>query len=269
MINSTKIVQAVAAAALAISWNAAHAQVLSDEGSAEADAFLDSFKELLEQQNSGSRRSASVPAIPSATNSGHGTVFTSLTYSNPRGGVDGGGGDGSAAVGFAIGDAATGVSLQFTANITGLDSPFAGDGYFTVQLSRQLDRFSNPTHIGFTVANVAGWGDSADNAETVSLQISQNIPGNIPIAWSAGIGSGVRSDKPVGDREGAFAGVGFGIADGLSVGASTNFDKINFGATYNIEQVPGLSISFSATDLTKRRGEVINSLTLGYSFSAF
>jgi len=269
MTKNTNIIKAVAAATLAISLNTAQAQVVSEEGSAEAEAFLNSFNGLLEEQVAGSSRNASVPAIPSAINSGHGTVFTSLTYSNPRSGIKEFGGDGSASVGFAVGDAADGVSLQFTANITGVDAPVAGDGYFTISLSHQLAFFKNATYIGLTAANLAGWGDSSSNDETVSIQMSQIIPGTVPIQWTVGVGTGVRDDKPSGDRDGGFAGVGFGVAEGFSVGASTNFDKVNLGATYNVHQVPGLSVSLSATDVSKRRGEMITSISLGYSFIAF
>lgn len=257
----------ISASALCLA-TASYGQSIVSGDTKEGNDLLEAFASIQAQGAQQNLRFASVPAIPSAMNSAHGTVFMSLTYANPRGGVAGAGGDGDAAIGFAVGNADDGVSFQVTANITGLE-PFADDGYLSVQASSAIDMFANPTYVGLTVANLAGWGGSAANDETASIQMTQNIAGDIPIQWTVGLGTGVRDDKASGDQFGGFAGVGFGVADGLSIGASTNFDKFNVGATYMVNQVPGLSLSLTSTDVAGRRGEPVTSVSVGYSFAAF
>lgn len=246
------------------------AQQISDTPTGDGAALIEALTAAIGETNQATRtRTASIPGIPSAINASHGTVFGSVSYSNPRGGVKGAGGDGAASIGVAVGDAADGISLQFTlvnASIKG----FGDDGYATIQLSKQLTGFTNPTYVGLTASNLAGWGSAKTNDESLSLQFTQTVQaGSMPLLYTVGYGSEVRTDKAQGDREGAFAGFGLGVADGWSVGASTNFDKVNIGASYDVPSVEGLSVSFSATDIAGKRGEPVFTLSVGYSFNAF
>jgi len=66
-----------------------------------------------------------------------GTAYGVLTYTNPRRGVSGQGGDGDLALGYVFGNPVTGLSVTTGVNITSLDG-FGDDGSVDISVARML-----------------------------------------------------------------------------------------------------------------------------------
>ena len=92
------------------------AQTTASEPTGDGQKLLSALL-VLSENSKPPMASPSVPSVPGTRVLSHGTAFTSLTYSTPRTGVKGAGGDGSAALGFALGDATETIGFQLTAKM--------------------------------------------------------------------------------------------------------------------------------------------------------
>lgn len=237
-----------------------------------ADTVVQAPSSTLPRTSSSSLSFPALFGIPTAVAPRRATIFSGLTYANPRGGVSGSGGDGDFSAGYSLGNPLDGIGLTLGLVVTGLD-PFGDAGSFSLTASRLLRAEGNSaTFAGASVSNLFAWGVNSDRSEMYSAYVSHLIGldiGTIEIPIQVTIGYGTdntaSSDGSGRLSDGVFAGVGVGLSEVLSVGLSGTRTQLNIGATLNL---PGLKLSptFGVFDVTDNTGRRQFSLSVGYSF---
>ncbi|MBM1223023.1 hypothetical protein JQU17_22745 [Ponticoccus sp. SC2-23] len=208
--------------------------------------------------------------VPSAVSPAPNTGFVGVSFSTPRGGIEGNGLDIESSVGYSFGNPLDAVGVTLSVNITGSD-PFGDAGSFSLSASRLLRaEGSSATFLGATVANLLDWGVAVDPIYSgyLSHLTSIELVGvEVPLQLVAGYGSDItRSTDGSGDiDDGIFAGVGLGVSENLSAGISVTTTQVNAGFSYSLPDIPvGATISIlDILDTTERRTFVAS---LGYSF---
>jgi len=212
-----------------------------------------------------------VAGAPSAVAPRAGAGFVGLTYATPRGGVSGAGGDGDLVAGYSIGSPIENVSLTFGMALTGLD-PLGDAGSLSLSGSRLVHVGSNSaTFLGATASNLAAWGPSSSRSEQYTAYASHIVAIDkgsleIPVQFVLGYGTdNTRGTNGVRISDGAFAGVGVGIAENVSASMSFTETQINVGASFNIPNT-SLSASLSVLDVTDNTERQQVTLSLAYGF---
>lgn len=265
MIRSrTKLGRVLPAAALAIaaSGSGAAAQV---SNSSEFQAYMESLIAAAKGQVS---KNVYLPGVNQAVTAPRGTVYGSLVYLTPRGGVAGAGGDASFSIGAGFGDAAQTVGVGVTANITGT-VPFGTDGDFSVKFSRQVN--SN-TFVGVAFNRLGGWGSNAGINPNGELLVTHfgNFGGGTPYVLSGGVGSAAFTTAQGGQTVGAFLGLGVGLTESIGIGASLKDQHLTVGMGIKVPSVKGLSFTADASNVNRGRGGGITySFGVHYAASVF
>ncbi|MEO8530738.1 MAG: hypothetical protein ABI459_05915 [Deltaproteobacteria bacterium] len=207
---------------------------------------------------------------PSAVAPRSGTAFFGLTYATPRGGVSGAGGDGDLVVGYSIGNPLENVSLTFGLAVTGLD-PLGDAGSLSLSASRLVRVGStSATFLGGTVSNLAAWGPNSDRSEQYTVYASHLVgidSGNveIPLQFILGYGTDNTVQSNGTTDDGAFAGVGMGVAKNMSVSMSFTETQLNVGAALSIPN-SSVSTSLSVLDVTDNTNRQQVALAVSYRF---
>lgn len=212
---------------------------------------------------------ASAVAAPS------GSAYVALTYVNPRGGVDGAGGDGDLSFGFAFGNPVSGVSGQVAVNVLSLTDDFADSGNLSVSFSRMLRAGGvSATFVSLAGGSLLGWGDAEDNDSTYTAALS-HIQAftlfngvELPVQFTIGYGSDTTlSDDGLGTPEpGLFAGIGAGVAENVSTSISATRTQLNMGMNFSLPQLPGAGVSLGVYDITNNTRRQQVSLGLSFAF---
>ena len=225
-------------------------------------------------------RVVGAPAITLSTPTGYGARFGQLfagvsvinrgRYNNNP--------DGSATVGFGLGDPRRAIGLDVAANVISLSDSngqdaFAGSGNVGFKLHRIL-----PGEIAVAVGweNALAWGDARNVDSSVYGVVSRAFPlqpnnyrNPMPLILSVGLGGGrFRSEQEIRNREGGlglFASAGLQLSPQFSLLANWTGQDLNVGASF----IPFLEIPFSLTlsaaDLTGSAGDGARfALGLGY-----
>lgn len=217
------------------------------------------------------RRFPSVFGAASAFPGPAGTGFVGLTYANPRGGIEGEGPDGDAGAGYTIGNPIENVSLTFGLAITSLEG-FGDSGSLSVNASRAVSLAPRSlTFVGFSASNLAAWGDAQDSPEAYAIYLShlrtiQTAGGEIPIMITGGYGDQIVIDDLGQVGEGAFVGLGVGVARNLSVSVSATETQLNTGISFGIPEIPRLSVSMGIFDVTNNIERRQFSMGVSYGF---
>jgi hypothetical protein len=211
--------------------------------------------------------------VASAVAAPAGAGFVAFSYVNPRGGVRGSDGDGDLAIGYTVGNPIDAVSATVSVNILGLQ-PFADSGNVSLSLSRLLRASGNSaTFIGLGAGNLLGWGAARNNAQSYTITASHLVGVStasgleIPLQISAGYGnqSTLSTDGLGTSGPGAYVGLGVGVTEALSLGASATRTQINMGFSLNVAEVPGLGLSLGVFDIANKTNR--QQLSLGASFA--
>ena len=182
----------------------------------------------------GVARYATLIGVPLAVGAPNGVGFVSLSGTTRRnpGSSDL---DGSAALGFGLGSAETGVGVQLSAHITSLTDAFGDSGYLAVKLSRRLDGGAVPTYVGVTIDHLARWGDAtlADAGVAVALTSFASLTAangqSYPLILSFGVGNKLRQIQT---EPGIFAGLGVGLTPSLGASIALYGDEVELGAAW-------------------------------------
>lgn len=236
-------------------------------------AVIASGAEALAQDASSAPPALAFPGsfgVPSAVSPGPNTGFVGVSFSTPRGGIEGNGPDIESSVGYSFGNPLDAVSVTVSVNVTGSD-PFGDAGSFSVSASRLLRAGgSSVTFLGATVANLLDWGVAVDptySAYLSHLTSIELVGSEVPVQLVAGYGSDItRSTDGSGDiDDGLFAGFGLGVSENLSAGISVTATQVNAGFSYSLPETPiGATISvLDILDTTDRRTFVAS---LSYNF---
>ncbi|WP_226778950.1 hypothetical protein [Oceaniglobus trochenteri] len=219
------------------------------------------------QQDGARPKNVTLLGIQSATVAPSGLAFASLSGTTDRVGP-GDDIDGSLALGFGLGNAQTGIGLQFTGQITSLTDSFADSGYFEIKASRQIVGGSTPTYLGLSVDG-GGFGDASgrDTGGKITLtsfRHAQFSEGGdyFPLMFTLGAGTNIRNNE---SDPGIFGGVGIGLTPNLGVSAAWSGEYVNVGASFRFDQAPNLEVATTLYDAFDQE----NSRRLGISVSYF
>lgn len=210
--------------------------------------------------------------VPSAVAPRPNSGFFGASYANPRGGVDGAGGDGDIVAGYTIGNPLTAISLTFGVALTGID-PLGDAGSFSISASRLLRAAgASATFLGLSVSNLGAWGVNEARSEMTSIYVSHLMGvksggAEIPMQFTIGYGTdNTRDSAGTGTLEdGVFAGFGIGLTQDISAGISATETQINIGATLSLPQIRS-SLTVGVLDATNNTDRQQISVSVGYGF---
>ena len=216
----------------------------------------------------------SVFGVSSAFPAPGGTVYGALTYTTPRGGVAGNGGDADISLGFGVGSPTKNVGLNFGVDITGTQ-PLGDAGSFSLSLSRALSvRSNSATLASISASQIGGFGTSkgvpVKYSVTVSHLTSLGAAGNeFPLMLSAGYATrNTFSKTAIGTlSDGFFVGAGVGVAKNLALSMSATQTQVNLGASTTIPGLKGVSVSLGVYDVTNSVQRRQTALTVSYAMS--
>lgn len=202
-------------------------------------------------QSQPAAKNVTLLGIQSATVAPHGLAFGVISLTNK--GVENASReeDGSLGFGVGVGNAQTGVGLQFSAQITSLSDDFADSGFLEVKAARQIVGGTTPTFIAASIDG-AGWGDSSDRDTggavmvTSLRQVRFSESGEFyPIMFTLGVGTNERNN---GDDPGFFGGLGIGLTPNVGISAAWGGDAVNLGASFRFDQVDNLGVTATLFD---------------------
>ncbi|WP_145109331.1 hypothetical protein ACN9JG_21045 (plasmid) [Cereibacter azotoformans] len=222
---------------------------------------------LLQALDAASRPSANVTmqGIGSGTVAPGGTIFGSISGTDKR--VDTGGDDvdGSLSFGAGFGDAATGIGMQASLNVTSVeDRDFGDSGFLSLKFGRRIGDPDLNLHAAIGFDNVATWGDASDNSveTTVALTKFGRLGGSWgkPYMVTLGVGSHARDDDP-----GLIAGFGLGLTEHLGASISYSGDYANIGLGVKVPGVKGVSVSLTCNDVFDEEDSRRATLSLSFA----
>jgi hypothetical protein len=207
--------------------------------------------------------------ISSATVAPHGMGFVGLSYTSKRAIVNTGA-DGSASVGFGLGDANRTVGFQFAAHITSLSDDFGDSGYFEVKASKLISSGPNPTYASLTLGQLANWGDADGLDETAKIALTHFTQWTLgarqeqyPVMMTIGAGTNLRNF----DSEPAvFAGIGIGLTEYASTSIAWTGDSVSIGGGFKIKGAEDMILSVSVDDAFNQVDRQRLTVSIGYQF---
>lgn len=249
-------------------WALVAASALLPSAAAAQQAADPGLLGLLQALDMATRPSMNVTmqGIGSGTVAPGGTLFGSISGSNKRG-PDSDDVDGSLSFGAGFGNAATGIGLQASVNVTSVeDRDFGDSGFLSLKFGHSFDRTLHAA-IGFD--NVVTWGDASDNSVETTVALTRfghlGGSGGTPYMLTLGAGSHARDDDP-----GLIAGFGLGLTEYLGASISYSGDYANLGVGVKIPGLKGASVSLTCNDIfdeeDSRRATLSLSFTLRNAF---
>lgn len=199
---------------------------------------------------------ASTVGIPSGFVLPGGSRFLGGAISDTRERIYGHGIDGSGAVGLGFGNAASGMGFEATIGISSVSPQDLGDsGSLNLKYGTAIPSpfTGGVAGLSLGVTRAIAWGDMQNDeaglyfvaSSTFDLPLGGTVlPGLMSLGYGTNIGTSERTD-------GAIFGVGVGLMEGLSVGASWYGDEVVVGATMRFQMSRSLStqIGLSYSDL--------------------
>lgn len=211
----------------------------------------------------------SLVSIPSATVAPGGLGFAGLSYSTKRSTTNDEP-DGSAILGFGLGDANDGVGFQFGAHIVSLTDDFADTGYFSLKASTRISDGAAPTYASLTVSHLGTWGVSANEDPTTVVALTrfagwtlgeaQNV---YPVMMTIGAGTNL---SDFGQEPGIFGGFGIGLTEYMAASIAWTGDEVSVGSSFKIKGLDNLFLSVSLDDALNDRDFQRVTLSIGYQF---
>ncbi|MCT4559226.1 MAG: hypothetical protein N4A61_14345 [Pelagimonas sp.] len=243
------------------------AQITSAQTSdASATEYLRYLESLEAQIGTPVRRSsgggsASTVGIPGGFSIPKNTGFIAVALSDKRERSNQRDTDASGAFGMGFGDPVHGVGVDFVIGLSslgkgtnGFDAKDFGDsGSINVKLSKQ---FASPLQAGHTASVALGvgrlhtWGDADKRdrsyyiAGSSTFSVNTNRGGSLPGMLTLGYGTDIGTQE---DKDGLFAGVGLGLNDWASVGASWYGDEAIAGMTFSRGMTPDLDVQIGVS----------------------
>lgn len=200
-----------------------------------------------------------------------GTVYGSVTYVTPRGGIEGNGADGDMSLGMAFGNPIDAVGVSVGVDITSVDADDFGDsGGFAVSASRALSvSAGSATFAGLSASNLGAWGDSTADDEKYAAYVSHlTSAGSLPLMITGGYMTDNTRDVKTGVLDdGAFLGMGLGLTQNLAASVSATETQMNLGMSATVPGLNGVSISTGVYDVTDNTNRRQFALTVGFAKS--
>lgn len=219
---------------------------------------------------------ASTISTPTGFGASWGRVYAGVSLVNR--GRSNNNADGSASIGFGLGNPRRAVGIDIATNIISLSNSdgrdaFAGSGSVDLKVHRIL-----PGEIALAIGweNALAWGDARNQDSSVYGVISRSFPlqpnnprNSMPLLLSVGVGGGrFRSTEQILNREGGvgvFASAGLRLTPQFSLLANWTGQDLNAGMSFiPFPEIP-FSLTLGAVDLTGSAGDGARfALSLGY-----
>lgn len=217
--------------------------------------------------------SAFLYGVPSAIPAPAGSSFVALSFSNPRGGIEGQDLDSDFALGYAFGNPVTGIGFNVGLDITGLQ-PFGDAGSFSIQASRMvLVTDKSATFAALAYSGLGAWGEQKGSEKASgfvtnfgTFDVGQTeVPYLLSVGYGenntfAADGSGVLED-------GIFWGGGIGLNDYLSASISGTSTQVNAGLSAKIPGLDNVSLSAGYMDVGSNVDRRQLTVTIGYNLT--
>lgn len=202
-------------------------------------------------QDSGVGKNLTLLGIDSATVAPQGLVFGSLSVTNRRVST-GDTSDGSAEVGFGLGNAETGIGLQFSVVASSLTDSFGDSGYFILKASRQIGGGQRPVYLGAMLDHIGGWGDANGTDVTGKLALTtfgqfQSASGeSFPYMLTVGAGSHIRNAAT---DPGIYLGAGVGLSPTMGMSAAWTSETVDIGASFRPRGLQNVTLAATYNDV--------------------
>lgn len=227
---------------------------------------------LIEGRPVGQAAPASSAGTPTAYGASWGQAYVGVGGYFP---FDGDNIDGSASIGFGLGDAVESIGAEINVNVTSLGGQnfdFGQSGGIGVKLHKY---FSDGTAVAVGWSNPVKWGEVNNAKDTFYGVVTKSFylkPNNqLPLTISLGVGSGSFRSKGAieADENSAnfFGSLGLRVAPQVSVVSSWTGNSLNIGGSFTPFQRTPLVINAIFTDVTNNLdGGSGLSLSAGYVF---
>jgi hypothetical protein len=165
--------------------------------------------------------------------------------------------DASASIGTVVGDAGTGIGLQFGASFTGLASDptgsgfgFGGSGYLSVKAAHLMQGGKVPVFLAVSADHLAGWGlakdiDPALSAIVTAFPTARFGDHSFPLMLTLGLGDHIRN---AGTDPGGFVGIGMGLSPNFGASVAWTGETVTIGGTYRNDSLRNISFSAQLDD---------------------
>jgi hypothetical protein len=263
-VTHTRAITAILLALAALTPSASAAQEAANTSPEEFLSLLGALEGALQTP-----RLVVLQGVATATTFESGTAFASISGTTKREG--GTGIDGSFAFGVGFGDAKTALGGQIVANITSSNpSDFGDSGSLSLKVSRMLPEQFGSASIGATFDNLAPWGDVV--GQDVKTSLALTFARNIPLAGSGQampilLNFGAASETSYRNDWTAFAAIGLGLSENLSITLAHNGDYEILGLATRLPAVDNLSLSVSLLDALDRKDDRRLSISASYAFN--
>ncbi len=191
------------------------------------------------------------------------SAFGALSYStrSDLGGTFVDADDASAALGYVLGDAGTGVGLQFGVNFTGLasDPSFSGlgpgrSGYFSLQAAHLISA-KVPVFVAVSADHLSGWGRAKDINPALAAMVTVFPTIKLgdqayPMMLTLGIGDHIRN---AGNDPGGFAGLGMGLTPNFGASVAWTGETVTIGGTYKNAALKNWNFSAQLDDALNQK----------------
>lgn len=208
--------------------------------------------------------------IQSATVAPHGVGFAALSLTNKRAPGDNSN-DGSAVLGFGLGDAENSVGVQLNAHITSLTDDFGDSGYLSIKASRRLSAGQSPVYGSLIFGQLANWGDANPRDANFSAAITRftwvNNEGSgraYPLMMTLGAGTDLRNNDT---DPGVFAGIGVGLSENMSASLAWTGESVTVGTGFKIRGLDDIGFGLAIDDALNQVDNRRLILSIGYRFN--
>ena len=208
--------------------------------------------------------------IQSATVAPHGMGFAALSLTNKRAPGDNSN-DGSAILGFGLGDAENSVGVQLNAHITSLTDDFGDSGYLSIKASRRLAAGPSPVYGSLMFGQLANWGDANPRDVTFSAAITRFSWANTdgagrayPLMMTLGAGTDLRNNDT---DPGVFAGIGVGLSETMSASLAWTGESVTVGTGFKIRGLDDIGFGLSVDDAFNQVDNRRLIFSIGYRFN--
>lgn len=190
--------------------------------------------------------------INSGTVAPNGTVYGSISGSTPSQYSDSDI-DGSAELGFGVGDADEGLGAQMSVVIASLTDDLGDAGYLNFKISRRIAAGDHPTYIGLEASQIGTWGASDVLEPQGTLAVTTfgrtsfgSSTETYPYMLTLGAGTGLRNNQ---EDPGVIFGAGVGLTENFGVSGAWTGETVDVGLGFRAKALGDASVTVQMNDV--------------------
>lgn len=161
--------------------------------------------------------------------------------------------DGSAELGFGVGDADEGIGAQMSVVLASLTDDFGDAGYLNFKLSRRISAGDHPTYIGLEGSQIGTWGASDVLEPQGTLAVTTfgrasfgSRTESYPYMLTLGAGTGLRNNQ---EEPGVIFGAGVGLTESFGVSAAWTGETVDVGLGFRARALGNASVTVQMNDV--------------------